>query len=95
MRNFFIKMFQFGGGPEITLFSIWHIMYIVLIPGLAISTLQPYLILLLMLFKSLQTLFLPFKVPCDFWLKGRQNVLDRKVSKKTFSDVVKRCWGRE
>ena len=35
-----------------------------------------------MLFKSLQTLFLPFKVPCDFWLKGRQNVLGRKVSKK-------------
>lgn len=31
MRNLLIKMFRFGGGPEITLFSIWHIMYIVLI----------------------------------------------------------------
>ncbi|MBR2969544.1 MAG: YwaF family protein [Clostridia bacterium] len=37
MREFFIKMFQFGGGPEITLFSIWHFMYIVLIIGLTIG----------------------------------------------------------
>ena len=66
-----------------------------LIPGLVISTLQPYLTLALVLFKSLQTLFLPFKVPCDSWLKGRQNVLGRKVSKKAFSNVVKRCWERE
>ncbi len=37
MRKFFINMFQFGGGPEITLFSVWHIMYIVLIVGLTIG----------------------------------------------------------
>ena len=37
MRNLLIKMFQFKGGPEITLFSIWHIMYIVLIVGLTIG----------------------------------------------------------
>ena len=30
-------MFSFAGGPEITLFSIWHIMYIVLIIGLTIG----------------------------------------------------------
>lgn len=37
MREFVLKMFGFGGGPEITLFSIWHIMYIVLIIGLTIG----------------------------------------------------------
>lgn len=37
MRNFLLKMFQAEGGPEITLFSIWHIMYIVLIVGLTIG----------------------------------------------------------
>ena len=37
MREFLLKMFQFAGGPEITLFSIWHIMYIVLIVGLTIG----------------------------------------------------------
>ena len=37
MREFLLKMFQFEGGPEITLFSIWHIMYIVLIVGLTIG----------------------------------------------------------
>ena len=38
MREFLLKMFQWEGGPEITLFSIWHIMYIVLIIGLTIGT---------------------------------------------------------
>ncbi len=37
MRNLLIKMFRYGGGPEITLFSIWHFMYIILIVGLTIS----------------------------------------------------------
>lgn len=37
MRDFLLKMFHFEGGPEITLFSIWHIMYIVLIVGLTIG----------------------------------------------------------
>ena len=37
MRNFLVKMFQNPGGPEIDLFSIWHIMYIVLIVGLTIG----------------------------------------------------------
>ena len=37
MRNLLIKMFQSEGRPEITLFSIWHIMYIVLIVGLTIG----------------------------------------------------------
>ena len=37
MRNFLIKMFQAEGGPEITLFSLWHFMYIVLIVGLTIG----------------------------------------------------------
>jgi len=37
MREFLLKMFQLEGGPEITLFSIWHIMYIVLIVGLTIG----------------------------------------------------------
>ena len=37
MRDFLLKMFNFGGGPEITLFSIWHIMYVVLIIGLTIG----------------------------------------------------------
>ena len=37
MREFLLKMFQAEGGPEITLFSIWHIMYIVLIVGLTIG----------------------------------------------------------
>ena len=37
MREFLLKMFQSEGGPEITLFSIWHIMYIVLIVGLTIG----------------------------------------------------------
>ena len=37
MREFLLKMFQWEGGPEITLFSIWHIMYIVLIVGLTIG----------------------------------------------------------
>ena len=33
MRDFLLRLFQFGGGPEIILFSIWHIMYIVIIIG--------------------------------------------------------------
>ena len=37
MREFLLKVFQWEGGPEITLFSIWHIMYIVLIIGLTIA----------------------------------------------------------
>lgn len=37
MREFLLKMFGFEGGPEITLFSIWHIMYIVLTVGLTIG----------------------------------------------------------
>ena len=37
MREFLLNLFQFKGGPEITLFSIWHIMYIVLIVGSTIG----------------------------------------------------------
>ena len=37
MGEFLKKIFQNEGGPEITLFSIWHIMYIVLIVGLTIG----------------------------------------------------------
>lgn len=33
MRDFFLNLFQLEGGPEITLFSIWHIMYILIIVG--------------------------------------------------------------
>lgn len=37
MGEFLKKIFQFKGGPEITLFSGWHIMYFVLIVGLTIG----------------------------------------------------------
>ena len=37
MRDFMLKLFSWGGGPEITLFSIWHIMYILLIVGATIG----------------------------------------------------------
>jgi len=37
MRDFFVNLFSRACGPEITLFSIWHIMYIVLICGLTIG----------------------------------------------------------
>lgn len=37
MREFLLKLFQNEGGPEITLFSIWHIMYLVVIIGTTIG----------------------------------------------------------
>jgi len=33
MREFLLKVFRHAGGPEITLFSIWHIMYLLIIIG--------------------------------------------------------------
>lgn len=37
MREFFVNLFSRDLGPEITLFSVWHIMYVVLIVGLTIG----------------------------------------------------------
>jgi len=37
MREFFIKMFQSKGGPNIEVFSLLHFMYIILIVGLTIG----------------------------------------------------------
>lgn len=37
MNEFLKKVFQFEGGPEITLFSGWHFMYIILTIGLPVA----------------------------------------------------------